>query len=780
MERMKKILFFLLCLVSSAAMGSHIVGGEFELLYLSGNTYRLRMILYFDKKNGSPGALDPFARVRIFSKATNQIILNDIQLDHLLALDEQVEYSQLECSKGELITERLIYQAELTLDPSQFSDPAGYYVAWERCCRNYDIKNIYSARNEDANFLTEYAGQTFYLEFPPLIKNGKRFINSSPKLFAPLSDYACPNKLYFVNFGGVDDDGDSLVYSLVTPLNTHEAAALPASGLPGPAPYPLVKWKPGFTDADVMKGDPRLWISREGYLRVAPTLSGLFVFAVKCEEFRDGEKIGEVRRDFQMLVVDYCPSSEAPEIVGKTAESPSYTDQELVVSFSNDVTDENRCIEVVVTDPDAFNAAENYSEIVRIEAIPIGFKADVSGVLPTVKKATLTRDNSEVHFDVCFDKCPYTKDGHFKIAIVAYDDACSQPLSDSLWVDVTVQPPVNEDPYFETGDVDDGVEINTQQSWDVKGLDPDTNPVEVYVITGGFDLDDFGFHLETTLLEAGKYNGIFSWAPDCNVMDFSERRDFNIQLVLNDLECDLNEPDTMTFDLHVNIPENMAPELTVTSATAIELIDNTITADVHMPIVLDIISKDQDVISPQNQITILLDTALSKLPEGYLFTPVTGINIANTNFSWTPDCDIFTDNTWTRDYKFVFRTYDRSCVVHKEDTVSIDATVNDIDSKREAFLPPNLITPNSDGFNDFFGLDEIVKISEGDVLPNLPLDNCAGHFLSIEIFNRWGKKVFESDKRNFRWYANNAAAGIYFYTVQYTNAKYKGSLSVKY
>lgn len=58
-------------------MASHIVGGEFELLHISGNTYQLNMILYFDKINGSPGAKDqPGVNVSIFRKADNNLMGN--------------------------------------------------------------------------------------------------------------------------------------------------------------------------------------------------------------------------------------------------------------------------------------------------------------------------------------------------------------------------------------------------------------------------------------------------------------------------------------------------------------------------------------------------------------------------------------------------------------------------------------------------------------------------------------------------------------------------------
>ena len=55
-------------------MASHIVGGEFELLHLTGNSYQLNMILYFDLVNGQPGALDEAANISIYRKSDNALI----------------------------------------------------------------------------------------------------------------------------------------------------------------------------------------------------------------------------------------------------------------------------------------------------------------------------------------------------------------------------------------------------------------------------------------------------------------------------------------------------------------------------------------------------------------------------------------------------------------------------------------------------------------------------------------------------------------------------------
>jgi hypothetical protein len=44
------------------------VGGEFELIHVSGNTYRLNLIIYFDQINGAPGAKDQSVAVSIYRK----------------------------------------------------------------------------------------------------------------------------------------------------------------------------------------------------------------------------------------------------------------------------------------------------------------------------------------------------------------------------------------------------------------------------------------------------------------------------------------------------------------------------------------------------------------------------------------------------------------------------------------------------------------------------------------------------------------------------------------
>ncbi|HEX8061396.1 MAG TPA: gliding motility-associated C-terminal domain-containing protein, partial [Cyclobacteriaceae bacterium] len=349
---MKRFAVVLCVLFSFPALASHIVGGEIEFLYVSGSRYKINLIYYFDVAHNpgrNPQLEEPTIQLAIFRKRDDAFMRN-VALSWLYKT--RVPYTQPSCSSGEIVTDKIIYTNTIELPGAQFDDPAGYYITWARCCRNYSILNIISQDPEHGGI---GAGQTFYLEFPPVLVGGKQFVNSSPKDFPALNDYACPTKPYYVDFAGVDVDGDSLAYSLVTPLST--VASTPVPPLVS-QPYPNVTWLTGFGLDRIINGTPKspqypdLNISPAGFLRVTPRSQGLYVFAVKVEEYRNGKKIGETRRDFQMLVTD-CKLSAPPVITGKDLGAATYTRNEISVYYNNTVPDNDRCFMVSVADPDA-------------------------------------------------------------------------------------------------------------------------------------------------------------------------------------------------------------------------------------------------------------------------------------------------------------------------------------------------------------------------------------------------------------------------------------------
>ncbi len=897
---MKKLFFTFLLLIAFPVVASHIVGGEFELLHLTGNSYQLNLIIYFDLNNGNPGARDQFADASIFRKSDNQLMAT-----HRLPLttESEVSYTQPSCSKGEIRTSKLIYTSQITLDPTTYNDPAGYYISWQRCCRNYNITNIYS----QVPGTGISAGQTFYLEFPAVVKDGKQFIDSTPKLFPPLNDFAVLNKPYYVDFAGTDDDGDSLVYSMATPLDTKSAVALPATS---PRPYPEVTWKAGYSLTSITKGNPDLRISKDGLLTGTPGSAGLFVFAVKVEEYRNKEKIGESRRDFQMLVLD-IPTGVAPKIVGKklTDATFSYT-KNMSIHFSNTVADADRCIQISVSDDDSKQAGDNFQENITIKVIALNFKSSkLNTILPSVT-TTILKNGSTQDFRICFPQCPFIK-GPYQIGIIAFDDACSLPLMDTLKVVVDTEQPFNTPPYFITPAqtiINQTLNEGDQKSWPFEIVDDQQDDIITALLTNGFVLANAGMKFTVTENKKGSAKGVFSWDAYCDIYDFTKRTDFQVTLQADDNDvCNADLPIKKIFNLSVKLPPVDSPviftdlvktktrtiksierrvneslnfnvfasELTDQSSIDLNLVgnptfvqygvnftntsgkkdvasafqwniqcakvdpakrsafvfrfiasDNTNkckfnkadTVDVEVKIVAPINNRPTLALASLNDValqngalnitlgqSILLnvvgndidkDNIKLKLvqpdgnvkPTGYTFADTEGKATVSQQFSWTPDCSIFQNGVYKNNYIFKFNVADDQCYSSKSDSTVIKINVKDIDGNDTDFLPANVITPNGDGCNDYFAMEGFdSELCNGVTLSGavadsrvaLPKDNCTGQFQLISIYNRWGGEVFKSTDRKFKWYALNDAAGVYFFTLKYSNREYKGTVSVR-
>ena len=321
----------LLLLLTGSAQATHIVGGELDLLHQTGNSYTLTLTLYFDAINGNPAALDQVLTAGIFDKATNKHLASVVLP---LTSNTFVSYTNPACAVGSLSTRKLVYAKDITLDAAIYLSAQGYYAAVERCCRNLAISNIVEPGG---------AAQTSYLEFPAVVRNGAIFIDSTPRVFPALGDYACLNNLFYYDFGGQDPDGDSLAYDIVAPLNGHATAANPISS-PVAAPYSTVTWTTGLGPVNQIPGAPGLGIdARTGRL----SRLGLFVFGVRCAEYRKGIKIGETRRDFQLYVLN-CPQNNPP-VVMVVAGGRAYRAGRDTVRFVPGA----RCLTVRYTDPDA-------------------------------------------------------------------------------------------------------------------------------------------------------------------------------------------------------------------------------------------------------------------------------------------------------------------------------------------------------------------------------------------------------------------------------------------
>ena len=106
------------------------------------------------------------------------------------------EYANEDCAKlNKLKILEVTFEKDVDLDPTKFQDPGGYYLYHDRCCRNSGITNIP---------MSNIASMAFYTEFPPMIRNGKPFLNSTPSFSVLSGEYVCRNDPFKYNFNAKD------------------------------------------------------------------------------------------------------------------------------------------------------------------------------------------------------------------------------------------------------------------------------------------------------------------------------------------------------------------------------------------------------------------------------------------------------------------------------------------------------------------------------------------------------------------------------------------------
>ncbi len=305
-------------LLALNVQATHIIGGDMSMRAV-GKTpglFQLQLNQYWDETKTSAGNRDQSVTLLIYRKQNPVLIEQiDVQLQETLPLT----FDNAACATlRQLSFTQAKYYLTYEFDTKKYTDPGGYYIVWERCCRNDNLTNV------NSNMAAGLA-MVFYLEFPPMTKNGINFSNSAPDFRVPNGDYICINKAFAFNAGATDADGDQLKYSLVTPLNGYTSRNSPTSVGQFPRiSYPTIEWGTGYSLTNIIPGNPSLSInSVTGQLSVRASKEGLYLFTVQCEEYRNGERIGVVRRDFQLPVVDCSKNIPLPAVVMVNGKSTS-------------------------------------------------------------------------------------------------------------------------------------------------------------------------------------------------------------------------------------------------------------------------------------------------------------------------------------------------------------------------------------------------------------------------------------------------------------------------
>jgi gliding motility-associated-like protein len=726
MKKYIYLIFFLALTFNSNA--SHIVGGEIELVKVKnpspGITHEVTLDLYFDAINGRPAAEDisitlTFIRKRDLSRvgeAVCQRVYRDL-----------IKYIDPACAKGDLQTLLIKYKASVNLPDAAFSDPDGYAIVWERCCRNVIITNI---RNPSS------VGMVFYTEFPPVTT-----INSTPHFKDVVADYLCINQNFEMDFSASDPDGDSLTYELNTPWIGYATMGQPNPVSIGRSSYPEATWVDGISLNNVIPGEQPLKIDlNTGVLYVKPNKLGLYVFSVMIKEFRKGVLIGKVKRDFQLKVVD-CKVNLPPQLMVRNQNSKAFFKEgEIVTLKKND----KRCFDILYLDPDI-------NQKLTITARGVNFdtqKINMPAIANVVVQNSDTLKNS-----FCLDECIITKNNQEAEFIISINDnGCPVPQIRSYRLRINFEDIENNRPVITTSLTDfPTVMFGDTLEFTVFGDDKDIDTLSLAGSGRNFTLGSLGFSFPSQN-GIGSVKSILKFIPNCEAV---KRKQVLLDFIARDYRCGVSNQSIYTVPVTITSEPNNAPTIftNLTDSVVEVLLSPTQPTEVKFNVESsDIDEEGIDLVALPNGFD--LKNALMS------FQDKEGVGKISSIFTWNPTCQLLKGQE-SKEFIVNFRTKDKACD-QKQDTLSVKLILKNGIPAERPLEPFNTFTPNNDGINDYFNLGSI------------PEDNCNRQFVKFEIFNRYGSLIFQTADRDFRWDGNKEPTGDYLYILHFTDDSYKG------
>ena len=243
-------------LSSTESKATHLMGGEITAIQLHDSTYLITLTTYRDTL-GIP--MDSIANFVVKDTAGNTVMTFQIPYDTAI-------------SGGTLRLYPYGVEVYIFRDTIQLPGPGKYHIGFTDCCRNGAIQNL-------SNPLSNNMYLTTTVTHFDSTNNSTPFFLVQPVIFLPRNTSWGYNPLPF------DLDGDSLVWSLDTPLTAFNTPC------------------GGYTAPPSTSTGPFTLNSANGSITWTASTLGNFNATVLVEEYRNGVKIGEIRRDMQFIVV---------------------------------------------------------------------------------------------------------------------------------------------------------------------------------------------------------------------------------------------------------------------------------------------------------------------------------------------------------------------------------------------------------------------------------------------------------------------------------------------
>lgn len=501
-------LLFLCFCIQIKSHATHIIGGEI-LLQWSGNGNWYNIVLNkYSNINTTGYVINDFETVFIYEKGTDRYLG---QLSLARVSNTVINSNANFCSNPtNLNTSLQIYKAPIDL--SALNSFGSYYLSWTDCCRNQDIINLSNPLNEITSLYTEFMGW------------GQR--NNSPQFVPLANEFFCRNNLNFFDLSAIDPDGDALVYSLVSPRSSI-------------SPSTDVLWTGGASGTNPIPGNVPFQINAStGMATFDPSTNGIYVFGIMVEEYRNGNKIGEVRKDFQLNVQD-CPLNNKPVVAFE--DRAIKENDTLTVQLRGET-----CFPIYVTDVDATQFFISETIFINASSTLPSNSANVSYPTSGYKMPTevsLTGFRDTARFNACFDPCAgglrLDQTTYYPFKIIINDNRCPSKYDTLIFtikiiIDANTIPAVFIDPPTDPKIV----KVNEVLNFKVYGSDVDAGDL----LSLRIDNPQREMFFTNVKDSSSTISSNFSWTPNCNDLNPGI---YDVYFIIADNSCLLHPSDTV-------------------------------------------------------------------------------------------------------------------------------------------------------------------------------------------------------------------------------------------
>lgn len=274
-----RFLLMVLFLIPAYGKATHLSGGDLTYKPIGNNVYELTLVVYRDCA-GVP--VQPSYTINCVSSSGQTV---SCQVFPISGTGNEITFpcfgTSTVCSGGSLPGfQRYEYKGQVTLPPS-----TNWRLSWENCARNCAITTAIGNCTGSTDFC-------FYIEanLNNLVAPG----DNSPVFTNYPVSFICIGQNFTYNHGALDAEGDSLVYSFITPRSLGGAS---------------VNFAPGFSATNFLSSSTPITLnSVTGDINLTASAFEVGITAIKIDVYRNGVWIGNVMRDIQFQVQNCSPN----------------------------------------------------------------------------------------------------------------------------------------------------------------------------------------------------------------------------------------------------------------------------------------------------------------------------------------------------------------------------------------------------------------------------------------------------------------------------------------